>query len=180
MWGLRRWLSMSMSMSIGDVFWRFCFAVAANLFSIFCQALSSHNSHCIMCGLRGQTLDPTDATHNTQHTRGLHAILNGFIDTLGCRNNKLSRGSGRGRGQGYMFANIGSNKCPAIFQLSPNEPIKPSIVSHWSWHWSCLLVLASGRFMGKRALSLLCASFANFDFNDLSARPELPNWILIS
>lgn len=36
-----------------------------------------------MCGLKGQTLDPA-------HTRGLHAILNGFIDTLRCRNNKRS------------------------------------------------------------------------------------------
>lgn len=122
MWGLRRWLSMSMSMSIGDVFWRFCFAVAANLFSIFCQALSSHNSHCIMCGLRGQTLDPTDATHNTQHTRGLHAILNGFIDTLGCRNNKLSRGSGRGRGAGLHVCKHWQQQMPGYI----------SIVTEWT------------------------------------------------
>lgn len=154
-----------------DVNWRASFGAFVSLslpiYSRYIRALSSHNSHCP----EWQTLDTLDTRTRTRtRTRGLRcAILNGFIDTLRCRNNKqLSRQAGRqadceGMGRDLHVCKHWQQQMPSnisiVAAMNPSEEPCKRI---------CYLQLLLS-VPGKMS-SLLRASFANFDFNDFSAR----------
>lgn len=112
-----------------DVNWRASFGAFVSLslpiYSRYIRALSSHNSHCP----EWQTLD----TRTRTRTRGLRcAILNGFIDTLRCRNNKqLSRQAGMaGEERGKRLTclqTLATTNAQQYFNCRRNEPIRRAL-----------------------------------------------------
>lgn len=111
-----------------DVNWRASFGAFVSLslpiYSRYIRALSSHNSN----SPEWQTLDTLD-TRTWTRTRGLRcAILNGFIDTLRCRNNKqLSRQAGRLRRDGERLTclqTLATTNAQQYFNCRRNEPIR--------------------------------------------------------